>query len=157
MDERNALLAKELGIEAYCIQAGAEIAPVEAKLREELKRHYENGVVHPKYRNFLAVTQIYEYFDTGRCNTLEGADGAYNLFESELRANTIISQLSQVIQKLEEIKEAMYLLCRAIESTNGLLSEISADIRRVENAVNVNTAAIQEFNAATMYTLNHIG
>ncbi len=156
VNERNALLSKELGIEAYCIKAEQELAPVEANAREELRRHYSAGVVHPKYQNFLAITQIYEYFDTGRCDSLEGPNGAYNLFESELRANIIIGQLSQVIEKLEEIKQAQYMIVRAIENTNGLLGEISQDIRRVENAINVNTTAINEFNAATIYTLNRI-
>ena len=156
VNARNAILSKELGVEAYCIKAEQELAPVEAKVREELKNHYAKGLLHPKYQNFLAVTQIYEYFDTKRCSTLEGANGAYNLFEAELRANTIINQLSQVIQKLDEIKQAMYELVSAIERTNGLLGEISQDIRRVENAINVNTTAINEFNAATIYTLNRI-
>ena len=156
VDERNAILSKELGIEAYCIKAEAEIAPVEAKVREELKNHYAKGLLHPKYQNFLAVTQMYGYFDTERCSTLEGKDGAYNLFEQELSARIIISKLDRIIQQLDEIKHAMYELVSAIERTNSLLGMISQDIQRVETAINVNTAAINEFNAETIYALNRI-
>lgn len=147
VDERNAILAKELGTEEYCIKAEQEIMPIEAAVREKLKAHYEEGLLHPKYQNFVAVTQICEYFETERCNTLTGPDGAYNIFESELRSNVIINQLSQVIKELKEIKHAMYNLVSAIESTNHMLGVISEDIRRVESAININTAAINQLNA----------
>lgn len=156
LNERNAKLQRERDIIAYCETSSKEIAPAEAKAREELKAHYENGVLHPKYQGFVSATQIYEYFDTGRCDALEGPNGAYNLYEAELRSNTIIAQLSRVISNLEEIKRTQYLLVGAIERANNLLGQISQDIRRVENAINVNTTAINEFNAATIFTLNRI-
>ena len=37
-----------------------------------------------------AMCTMYEYFVTGRCDKLSGADGAYNLYETEVRQNIII-------------------------------------------------------------------
>lgn len=155
VDQRNAVLAKEQGIEAYCVRARQEIAPMEARVREELGRHYAQNVIHPKYRNFVAVTQIHEYLETGRCSTLDGPDGAYNLFERELRANQIIAQLSQIVVRLDEIRQLQYEIVAAIQATNGLLAGISQDISSLESAVNVNTAAINDFNASVSYQLAH--
>ena len=104
---------------------------------------------------FQAVTQIHEYLETGRCSPLDGPDGAYNLFERELRANQIIAQLSQIVVRLDEIRQLQYEIVAAIQATNGLLAGISQDISSLESAVNVNTAAINDFNASVSYQLAH--
>ena len=52
--------------------------------KQLLEKLYAADVIFPKYRNMVAICTIYEYFVSGRCTTLVGADGAYNLYESEL-------------------------------------------------------------------------
>lgn len=153
IDERNAILAKELAIQEYSVQAKAEIIPMEDKVKTALSEHYALGIIHPKYQNFLAIAQIYEYFDTGRCDELEGPNGAYSLYESELRANIIIGKLSQITQQLEEVKQSQYMIYKSVQETNQLLGMIVQEVRNVQNAINVNTAAINTFNANVMNRL----
>ena len=93
-----------------------------------LKKVYSKGIIHSKYRNFIAIAQIYEYLDTGRCSGLEGTNGAYNLFESELRQDIIINKLDEIICRLEEIQRSMYYMTSAISHTNMLLGEISSQL-----------------------------
>ena len=37
-----------------------------------LDKLYELNVIFPKYRDLVAVSQMYEYVASGRCNTLSG-------------------------------------------------------------------------------------
>ncbi len=66
------------------------------------------NVVHPKYWDIIALSTILEYFVVGRCTELTGTDGAYNLYENEIRANRIITQLDNVIDSLDQIKKMQY-------------------------------------------------
>lgn len=84
------------------------IAQQEKKLadtRRLLWEAYDKGLLYVKYRNFVAVCSICEYLESGRCSELGGPDGAYNLFEQEIRMNLIITQLGLIISELDEIRE----------------------------------------------------
>lgn len=78
--------------------------------RALLARHYAKNLIYPKYQNLPALTSIYEYFITGRCEGLTGPYGAYNLYEDEIRKDTVISQLNRVVENLEQIRQNQYML-----------------------------------------------
>lgn len=85
-----------------------------------LSKLYATDVIYPKYRSMAAVCTIYEYLASGRCQELEGPNGAYNLYESELRQEMIIDKLDIVIENLENIQRNQYQLyvkLNTIEST----------------------------------------
>lgn len=81
--------------------------------KEILNDLYMQGIIFEKYRAMIPVCMFYEYLASGRCNTLEGPNGAYNLYESELKANIIIGRLDIIISKLDEIKETQYIVAHA--------------------------------------------
>lgn len=83
-----------------------------------LGKLYSANLLYPKYRELVPVVTIWEYIDSGRCVELSGANGAYNLFESESRQNVIISNLNQVVATLEEIKNTQYALYEAVQESN---------------------------------------
>lgn len=89
---------------------------------------YEKGIIFPKYRNLVMVCSLYEYICAGRCTELEGAEGAYNILEIEIRLDRIILQLDEVINKLEKIKNSQYALYSAVQETNRRLSQICGSI-----------------------------
>ncbi|MBQ6786734.1 MAG: hypothetical protein IJO85_03310 [Lachnospiraceae bacterium] len=103
-----------------------------------LTQLYAQDIIHPKYRNFLAIAQIYEYFDTGRCSELIGPNGAYNLYESELRQNIIIDRLDQIITQLQMLNRTMAYVASAINESNSILRDISSSLGRIE----ANTALV---------------
>ena len=112
----------------------SRIGQMEKALRETKKtltKLYSLDVIFPKYRNLVAICSIYEYFASGRCSELSGANGAYNLFESELRQNIIIGQLDQIIDQLEQIKQNQYMLYSELRETNKMLKEVSLDVNRI--------------------------
>ena len=105
-----------------------EIEEINAKVSDAcdvLKKLLKSGILHPKYWDFVAASSIYEYLSTGRCGTLEGGDGAYNLYEAEIRANRVIDQLDAVIDSLNTIKRNQYLMYNVLTSINRNIKDIS--------------------------------
>lgn len=102
--------------------------PIE-ETRAILASLYAMNLIYPKYRTLPALTSIYEYLITGRCEELIGPHGAYNLYEDELRKDTVISQLNTVIENLEQIRQNQYMLyeqvCAIQQNTAAIRSELA--------------------------------
>lgn len=133
----SALLCRQVAKE-YTKEVEQEVGQLDKHLSETqqlLKKLYELDYIFPKYRNFVAICSIYEYFVSGRCTELTGADGAYNLYESELRQDLIINRLDKIIDSLEVIKENQYALYSELERTNEILNGISSDMRELVSTV----------------------
>ena len=113
---------------------------------------YSMNVVHEKYRNLVAVTQLYEYFDTRRRNILEGNGGAYDLFEEELRKDMIIDRLDKIISQLDKLQRTLFLLFQELNKTNEILSSLGNDIRSANITLQgiQNMAAITAFNSTVI-------
>jgi len=113
------------------------------QIRNEL---YSFNVIFDKYQNPVALSTFYEYLMAGRCTSLEGTDGAYNIYEQEIRADRIIDQLDEVITQLGEIKSNQYMiyqeLCTVnqnLDRLNQTTAAISESIQTIEK--NVDTIA----------------
>ena len=117
---------------------------VKGTLQTSLAKLYSQNIVYEKYRNFVAVATIYEYVDSGRCTELEGANGAYNMYESELRSNMIISSLSQIISDLGQIKDGQYTLYEKLRRSEENIGQILGNIHDSQKltAYYAETAAI---------------
>ncbi len=119
---------------------------------EILNELYSSGYIYPKYRNLPALTSIYEYLVTGRCDELSGPHGAYNLYEDEVRKDTIISKLSDVVANLEKIRGNQYMLYECIrdiqDSTRAAVEELR-QIRGYSFAITELTALNAYYNGVT--------
>ena len=115
-----------------------------------LEKLYSQNIIHPKYRNLLAIAQIYEYLDTSRCTELGGPNGAYNLYEQELRQNIIIDKLDEIIYQLDNLNRTMSYVSSAITTTNRLLGNISSTLGRIE----ANTALTAYNSQCIAYNTN---
>ena len=138
----------------FCL---AEIEDVKEKIRslcDVRAQLISLDVIYPKYLDIIALTTIAEYFETGRCSSLEGPDGAYNLYESEIRANRIIAQLDQVIASLETIKQTQYkaysVLSQISYDTTSISNKMSSAVKSLNN-ISQKTAAIKETNEQIAY------
>lgn len=98
------------------------------KLEKSLKQLYDVNIIYPKYRNLIAIATIYEYFASGRCTELEGPNGAYNLYENELRANIIIGSLGQIISDLQQIKNGQFALYQELQNSNREITRLLYNI-----------------------------
>ncbi len=106
-----------------------------------LEKYYNKNIIYPKYRYFVAIASFYEYLSSRRCDMLEGHEGAYNIFENEMRQNIIISKLDDVIRQLDNIQKNQYMLYAAIKEQNskicglvGSMNKCVSTMERVENS-----------------------
>lgn len=117
---------KEYEYETFC--KVYDINKIEEKLNSTLTALYAKDIVYTKYRNLVSIATLFEYIDSGRCFELEGPNGAYNLYEGELRADMIISSLNSILSDLEAIKNNQYTLYRSIENANATTREMLINI-----------------------------
>ena len=146
---RNEKVSKEVDKKNSLIVFSSKQFDVTLKQTQtELEILYSLNFIYPKYRNFVAIASIYEYLDSGRCTSLEGADGAYNLYEMELRLDKIITGIDRIIYSLEAIKNNQYYLYSAIK-------EITPQIEKISNSIIENTEKLNEIavnSEVTAYT-----
>lgn len=154
LKERNEKLKRDQSMMQYCETNIRELQEIRKRATKDLEEHYANSLIFPKYHYFVAVAQILEYFESGRCETLAGAYGAYNLYESELRQNIIISNLDMIGNTLEEIQHTMNHIYNALCGTNNLLGAIDADLQNLQHSVDINTGAIVTYGEQITRKLN---
>lgn len=131
--------ALEVNIDA--LQAARE------RTSDYLEKLYSKNVLYSKYRGYASVCTLYEYFDSRRCTTLEGHEGAYNLLENELRLNRIIIQNDQILTSLETIKVNQELLYDSIQESNHKADQIIQSCERMSNQLNSIRDQDEELNA----------
>lgn len=118
-------------------------------ISETLNQLYSLDIIHPKYRNMMAVIRLLEYFDSGRCTALTGEGGAYNKYEDEIRQDTIISKLDIAINCLYQIRDTQYMLYESLEDC---LDELGAITTQNEKLISTNqdisqNSAIAAYNS----------
>ena len=107
-------------------------------LEAALQKLYDENVVFAKYRNMVAITTINEYLESGRCYELEGPNGAYNLYEMELRQNIVIGQLSNIIDNLEQIRSNQFSLYEELRKSNQKVDDIIYELKEIGKDTKLN-------------------
>ncbi len=136
----------QIGISSFL---ALEIKTIKAQIRklvQKLEEMYSANIIYGKYRNYVALTTIFEYLDSGRCNSLEGPDGAYNLYEAEIRSNEIISQLSTIVRSLEDIKANQFMLYKELKSINQNLKSINTSMDQAVGWIATANMTLQQTN-----------
>ncbi len=124
MAEDNARVEKEKLQIAELEKQQADLQNEIADIELLLDKLYSSNIVYPKYRELVPIVTMWEYIDSGRCMELFGANGAYNLYESESRQDIIISNLSQAISMLAQIRDNQYALYEAIQESNEIAERV---------------------------------
>lgn len=109
-----------------CLQDFHKCEQLYQQTMNTLQQYYSLNIIYPKYRGLVPMCTISEYLDSGRCSTLTGHEGAYNLYESELRMNIIIGKLDDIIYRLDDIRDQQYSLYRAITDSNSKIDNMCA-------------------------------
>lgn len=121
----------------------------------ELKRLYAVGIVHPNYHSFVPCAMFLEYLSTGRTHSLEatpGDQGAYNLYEEELKFKKISDQL-------EAIRQNQELLCQEVRNINQTVNELYGSVKQIEQyskQTEQNTRVSAWCDAVTAYNTSTI-
>lgn len=112
------------------------IAIIQNKLCETqrvLDTYYKRDIIYPKYQGFIPISSFLEYLKSGRCDSLMGHEGAYNIYENEMRLNLIITKMDDVIRQLENIRSAQYMLYDAVTNANSVINKL---VQRMDSVTN---------------------
>lgn len=115
-----------------------------AESKEVLQKIYGKNIIFPKYRTMVMVCSLYEYVCSGRCDTLEGHEGAYNILEMEIRLDKIVTQLDRVISMLDKIQQSQYMVYSAIQSANHQSAKILESTYQMANQLQALQASNQQ-------------
>ena len=130
------------------------------KQTRDLKgRCYDLNYIYPKYRGIVPVCTMYEYLDSGICSGLTGCDGAYNLYENELKWQTAFSKLDDIMYRLNDISTGQRMLAEELEQSNQFAYEISNRVENIERCTELNAMynAISAANLTYLSWINYIG
>lgn len=96
------------------------------------------NIIYKKYQDFYVLCILYEYFLSGRVTELGGADGAYNLYESELKTDKILNKLDliderleTIISKLDDIKESQVVLYEAMKEADQGIQKLNDSMEKL--------------------------
>lgn len=89
-----------------------------------LEKLYSYNIISHKYRNVAAVFSLYEFIESGRCDNLEGYDGAYNLYEELVSKKIVMDKLDDIIENIDEVSHTQHNLCTAILDCNKNVDEL---------------------------------
>lgn len=98
---------------------------------------YSLNIIYPKYRDLVSVGMFNEYLQSGRCYTLEGHEGAYNLYEEEKFKEIILTKLDDIISRLDTIianqEELANEIIRSRNEANRIATTIENSLQNIEN------------------------
>lgn len=144
VEEENKRLVREEQEKAVLNTTLQQITVRKSKGAKALGKLYDMDVVYPKYRNLSMISSLYEYFASGRCSTLEGHEGAYNILEQEIRLDHIVLRLDQVIVNLEKIRQNQYMLYETMQSVNANVSRLYGAVLTMNDNIKRGMEAIYE-------------
>ncbi|MDO4452398.1 MAG: hypothetical protein Q4B89_06165, partial [Lachnospiraceae bacterium] len=123
-----------------------ELIPNTQKIRYSI---YKLGYISGDYQNLVAVSSFYQYFRTGRVDSLRGPYGAYNKYEEESRSDLIIQKLDGIIERLDMIQKNQRLLYEAITEAERTNQKIVNELRYIgtQNEQIVTNSYITAYNS----------
>ena len=109
-----------------------EISTALQEAKKNLLDIYSKNILPAKYRSLNAVATLYEYLETGRCNTIEGHGGIYDTYETDLQRGMIIETLTDIRNSMYRIEANQQLLYRELQQANRTLSSINSSLTEIE-------------------------
>lgn len=99
--------------------------------------------VYKSYQSIIPICQFIQYLESGRCSTLEGPNGCYNLYESEMRQNIIIGHLEMIESKLDNIASNQRVMIDTLQKISEDSNLIVESLGNLESDVSTITTNVQ--------------
>lgn len=112
------------------------------KAEKKRSSYYSVNVLYPKYQALIPVCTMYEYFDSGRVDTLTGHEGAYNLYENELHLKIIVSKLTEISEKLDRISANQQAILSRLNSLNSRVNGLMNSVEKANQNYISSTASV---------------
>lgn len=145
-------ITKSVSVANHCLAERDKCERSLTDTRQLLNRYYGMNFIYPKYRGLVPICTLYEYLESGRCFTLVGHEGAYNLYESELRMNMIIEKLDDIIYRLDDISSTQRILAQELKKCNAKIDSLCRSMDRIEQ----NTELTQYYSQVTALNTSYM-
>ena len=89
---------------------------------------YSFNTISDKYRGFIPASMLYQYINTERCSQLDGKEGAYTLFDQELRKNIIVDKFDTIIFERAKLTETMPYAMNIVEQSESMTDTLARDL-----------------------------
>ena len=131
------------------------------KTRQNLGKMYSFGIIAPEYRNITAVGTFYSYLVNKRTYSLcfdreTGDQGAYNIYENELRLDIIITNTQEILEQMENLSRSQYELAQGLRQANLQISNMQRDFNRFATQTVNRLDDIREIQSVTAYNTSCI-
>ena len=146
-NHRQKIEAKKAILDIYRVK----LVDILKETKNTLETYYRKDIIYPKYRSLIPISSFCDYLQSGVCETLEGHEGCYNKFDLEVRLDTIISRIDDVIDNLDQIKFNQHTLYEEVVKCNEKLDNLSTGISEMTNNI---TGSIEEVKAKTVAAIN---
>lgn len=155
-EQQNALILYENDVEKRKLKIQFDSVD---KLRRDthaiLNKYYALNIIHPNYRNLIAISSIYGYIDTGMCNQLTGPHGAYETYEYMSRLGQIITKLDEISEKLDKIMQNQQMLYNAITRSNDMAKQMIGELKAIKVANVESASAIKAIETSTYQSVEY--
>ncbi len=124
--------------------------------KQQLQAMYGYAVIHPDYQNLAAVGSLYQYFCSGRTqslgfNALTGDQGAYNIYENERRMDIIITNIEEVLQKFDLVIKYQYELASGLRKAERKIQELCVGVNEFIHNTQRSLQEIEQCQMITAY------
>ena len=100
------------------------------------------NVLYPKYQTLVAEAKILEYLESKRCDTLTGENGAYNIYESEIRSGIVNPLLDQLLLQIETMKISKTVLFMELSKMSDFINDTKANLNKAVEALSTKTTNV---------------
>lgn len=105
------------------------VLPKLEEINQLLEKVYQKDIINPNYRNYVAVTQVWEYLDSEKCADLESA---YQLYEKELSNEVITNNLDLSTYQMERLSNVMPTMMDSLNKVEHLTGKIVEQLYNTE-------------------------
>ena len=96
---------------------------------------YQSDIIFGKYRNLIALFTFYEYLTLGKCQSLDGINGAYHQYETAIQTGQIIKDMSQITENMNAIMDTQYLACSELQIVNNELKDLNDTLNYIFDSI----------------------
>ena len=98
---------------------------------EYTQKFYSVGIIHPNYQGLKPMCRFFEYFDTGKCDTLKEAMHTY---DNEVAQGIVIKKLDILNQSINSLEYELSNVCSVI---NQNMNYISSSFNTMNGCLNI--------------------
>lgn len=107
---------------------------------KNLSEMYSYNIIAPEYRNIFAVSSFLGYLRSGRTyclnyDQLTGDQGAYNIYEMEVRLDKIITNTEEILYNLDMVLDYQRELAYGLQQANKKIDNLYSDVTGISRSV----------------------